>query len=332
MNDIGGYIIFHPPRKKMTLSGGNIFFDNNDHNQDPYIWNKQFLHSTCHMTELTAVQKCQDFSNKNFVLFWVSGRENQKFKELIDEFTVLNCDLVFVVDEKINWNENTLNHISIENNVVDSKEAYMDHYFWVPVDHPYTSTNYGRFTLKADANESYQPQTGNGELINILDIITKVKNCSPEKLKEDLKKGNSGRSKPIPLTEKETEELFNRISSVTETKLKGSYLDVVRKSNAFLASPPLGYKWNNGRLVIKRNESLFVEKIFDYYINTKSLRKTREKLISSGLIKFKGNRPKIGLTENSIRDILNNDFYANKLISAELFNLAKNTLNGKNLI
>ncbi|MFB5089616.1 hypothetical protein PGC35_20940 [Psychrobacillus sp. PGGUH221] len=37
-----GYLVYHP---KII-----VHFDEPKHNQDPYIWNKQFLNSTCHIT------------------------------------------------------------------------------------------------------------------------------------------------------------------------------------------------------------------------------------------------------------------------------------------
>ncbi|WP_336637300.1 hypothetical protein [Lysinibacillus fusiformis] len=325
MSKIGGYIIYHPTRKKTRVKGTNIYFDDNNHNQDPYIWNSQFLHSTCHMTELKEIQKSQNFSNRFFVIFWVSGDENEKFKD----FSSLYCDLIFVVKEKIIWNEETLNDISPLNPVVDSNLAYTDHYFWVPIDHPYKSTRYGRFTLKANLKKSFQPQNSDGNLIDILHLITKVANCTSSELRERIRKGKSDksfRSYPVPLTEDEVQELYNSINNIAQIKLRGPFLEKIRKSNSDLASPPFGFKSKKGILKIKKNEAEVVKKIFEYFISTKSLNLTLECLMKRGCEFIPG------LTNKSIIAILSNDIYVNELITIDVFNKANDILRIKNII
>lgn len=325
MNKIGGYIIYHPTRKKTRVKGTNIYFDDNNHNQDPYIWNNQFLHSTCHMTELKEIQKSQNFSNRFFVIFGVSGDGNEKFKD----FSSLYCDLIFVVKEKISWNEETLNDISSLNPVVDSNIAYVDHYFWVPIDHPYKSTRYGRFTLKANSEKSFQLQNSDGNLINILHLVTDVLDCTSSELRERIRKGKSDksfRSYPVPLTENEVQELHNSINNIAQIKLRGPFLEKIRKSNSDLASPPFGFKSKKGSLKIKKNEAEIVKKIFEYFISIKSLNLTLECLITS---KYKFSS---GLTTRSIVAILSNDIYVNELITIDVFNKANDILRNKNII
>jgi len=81
------YLIYHPAREKFVSGNITAYHDKFGGNEDPYIWNEQFLHTYCHITQLP--------NEKNQINFWVSGEEKE-----FPNFTALYCDCVFVVAEK----------------------------------------------------------------------------------------------------------------------------------------------------------------------------------------------------------------------------------------
>ena len=82
------------------------------------------------------------------------------------QFSRLLCDLVFVVDRKYPWTR--ANDLSRDDPVVDSGEAWADHYRWYP-QHPLTRRS--RFTLKADPEHSFQAQADDAGLIDIVPLL-----------------------------------------------------------------------------------------------------------------------------------------------------------------
>ena len=79
---MAGYIIYHPKRQSSTYKNTVIYHDNIRGNQDPYIWNRRFLHTYCHITQLSP--------KIGYINFWVSG-------DTFPLFNHLYCDLVFVI-------------------------------------------------------------------------------------------------------------------------------------------------------------------------------------------------------------------------------------------
>src|SRR4030042_2295763 len=138
-----GYLIYHPKRQRSKIDNLVIYHDSSRGNQDPYIWNRRFLHTYCHITQMSPKEE--------YINFWVSG-------DSFPLFTQLYCDLVFVVQEKKYWTNR--NFIAPNDPIVDTAEAYNDHYQWA-YQHPYKSRR--RFTLKADPLLSFQPQTQSGD-------------------------------------------------------------------------------------------------------------------------------------------------------------------------
>jgi hypothetical protein len=100
------------------------------------VRNDAFLHSCCHITQFQA--------EAGDINLWVSGGR-------FPEFSRLFCDLVFVVARKCPWAQ--ANDLSRDDPVVDSGEAWADHYRWYP-QHPLTRRS--GFTLKADPEHSSQ--------------------------------------------------------------------------------------------------------------------------------------------------------------------------------
>lgn len=50
---MNGYLIYHPTRRSSTFGDITVYHDGTTGNQDPYVWNTKFLHTYCHMTQMT---------------------------------------------------------------------------------------------------------------------------------------------------------------------------------------------------------------------------------------------------------------------------------------
>jgi hypothetical protein len=144
-------LIYHPRRERRAFDSATVYFDGTAGNQDPYVWNDAFLHSYCHITQFHA--EAEDIN------LWVSG-------DRFPQFSQLYCDLVFVVARKCAWDD--ANDLRRDDPLVDSEEAWADHYRWYP-QHPLTRRS--RYTLKADPGCSFQSQTEDGNLIDIVPLL-----------------------------------------------------------------------------------------------------------------------------------------------------------------
>src|SRR5215216_883751 len=130
-----GWLIYHPRRQVSQFENLTVYHDSFVGNQDPYVWSRRFLHTACHITQMTP--------EVGQINFWVSG-------DAFPAFTRLWCDLVFVVQDKIYWAAR--NHIAPDDPMVESPAAFSDHYVRMPKDHPYKKRE--RFTLKANPERS----------------------------------------------------------------------------------------------------------------------------------------------------------------------------------
>ena len=211
---MGGYIIYHPKRRREAFDGTPVYFDNNAGNQDPYVWNRQFLHSYCHITQMTPQE-----GDTNF---WISG-------DTFPNFTRLFCDLVFEVERKIYWADS--NHIEHKDPLVDSKAAYTDHYAWAM--HQHTFQRLRRFTLQATVR-SFQPQTADGDLLDIVPALEEI-GLSLDELRTRLRAGFT--SRPMRLTDDEVAGLVAWLEANATCKLVGADLEAIRRKNPQLASP-----------------------------------------------------------------------------------------------
>lgn len=149
------YLIYHPARK-ITIAGNLVIHhDKFGGNEDPYLWNDKFLHTYCHITQLSNVV---DQTN-----FWISG-------DTYPNFTQLFCDCVFVIKEKHFWT--TTNFIDRNDPIVDNDQTFEHHYKWPNYGHHHFLKKQ-RYTLKADPRKSFQPQDGNGNLVDVLPFLNK---------------------------------------------------------------------------------------------------------------------------------------------------------------
>ncbi|MGB3510018.1 MAG: hypothetical protein WBA93_12400 [Microcoleaceae cyanobacterium] len=134
-----------------------------------------------------------------------------------------------MVAEKLYWQD--ANNIKSCDPIVDTNEAYTDHYCWVGHgQHPYRHRR--RFTLKADPESSFQPQNISQELINVVPFLLE-QGFSLSQLRQNLRSGFN--SKPMPLGCLSV-ELYSWLSQCTNIKLSGNKLQKIRKQNPHLTS------------------------------------------------------------------------------------------------
>jgi hypothetical protein len=215
VNPSRGYLIYHPAREQRDFNGIRVYFDRTVGNQDPYVWNNQFLHTYCHITELRQPAPGD-------VNFWVSGN-------CFPNFTKLFCDLIFVVDQRCDWQNP--NSIAATDPIVDNPNAFNDHYQWAGRQHPFKKR--GRFTLKGCAKMSFQPQTNAGQLIDIVPFLGRMGITLPA-LQAGLRK--SFVSKPMLLTGATAQALYTSIANTAGVRLLGKQLQGIRAANPTLSS------------------------------------------------------------------------------------------------
>jgi hypothetical protein len=211
------WLIYHPRRKIACLLGNIVYHDNFSGNQDPYIWNEPFLHSFCHLTQISKVE--------GQINFWVSRDRN----DIYPYFTKLFCDLVFVVKSIPPWG--SPNSISRLDPIVDSDLAFKHHYNWVNPpknQHHFKGTKRSktRYTLKADNLRSFQPQDEKGNLIDIIPFL-RANGVQVKTLQQNMSLTSNGKkavpSRPFPLDKDIGYKLYDYLNSAS-IKLTGTYL------------------------------------------------------------------------------------------------------------
>ena len=193
------YLIYHPHRHKIKIGNLTVYHDDFGGNEDPYIWNKKFLHTYCHITQLS--------NETNQVNFWVSG------KPTLNDFKELYCDCVFHILEKKYWKNN--NRIERNDPIVDNEQTFQHHYKWAH-NHPFKKRS--RYTLKANPKSSFQPQDGKGNLVDILPYLNK-NGLRTEFLIESFKAGVG--SRPFKLDDKIGQKLYDYLVDDNKVKLFG---------------------------------------------------------------------------------------------------------------
>lgn len=210
---MSGYLIYHPSRCVANFDTAVVYHDYIGGNQDPYIWNRKFLHTYCHITQMSP--------EVGDINFWVSADSFRNFSHLY-------CDLVFVVAEKVYW-QNT-NSIDRDDPIVETDEAYNDHYRWAH-EHPFKRRR--RYTLKADSERSFQPQDIEMKLIDIIPFLSE-QGITIDNVRQGLRSGFN--SKPLRL-ESLASSLYNWFEQYAPIKLNGVQLQNLRQTNPHLASP-----------------------------------------------------------------------------------------------
>jgi hypothetical protein len=221
MSFYGGYLIYHPKRAVSTFDDLIVYHDAIGGNQDPYVWNARFLHTYCHMYNMSP--------QIGHINFWVSG-------DTYPEFSALYCDLVFVVQSKLAWPREQTNGLARANHIIDSQEAYIDHYQWAGEGmHPYQHR--GRFTLKADPAKSFQPQDGHGQLFDVVDILQDA-GLPLAEFREKIR--THAGSRPFPIDADTAEFLYSRLKERADLHLTGACLQAIRAAHPELSSGSTG--------------------------------------------------------------------------------------------
>lgn len=215
---MNGWLIHHQPREISKFDDITVYYDSISNNQDPYVWNIRFLHSFCQIPKVRGAEPGD-------IIFWVARGEG----ETIKSFNHLYCDLVFVIDEKILWKQT--NNIDQSDPMVDTREAFFDHYRWWS-DHIYKE-NQKRITFKACPEKSFQPQNNKQELIDIVPILQK-NGYTIEELQKNMQAGFN--TQPIKLRKDVVKNIYNNIYDIASIKLKGALLQKIRKNNPSLKS------------------------------------------------------------------------------------------------
>ena len=210
---MAGYLIYHPKRREHTFDGVKVYFDDLSHNQDPYLWNRCFLHTACHITQMKP-----EIGQTNF---WISGGG-----PALRSTDQLVCDLVFVVAEQLAWADR--NHLDRSDPLVDSDEAFVDHYGWYgPREHRWKTRT--RHTLKADPHQSFQPQRADGSLVDIVPAL-ELAGIGLNQLRVEMRAGYQTR--PFLLNHQQVRTLYGWIDDHAEVKLRGAELQRIRLVNA----------------------------------------------------------------------------------------------------
>lgn len=217
---MNAFIMFHGQRcRKETATGDVCYCDSFNHNQDPYIFAKRFIHTYCKINLLPCSQM-----NQGDVIFWFTTDNSREGKWF--------CDLVFVLDEIKYWeplegvqsnsndykNDYKLSDINSKAYIADEMERE-DHFEWAGKDHRKTKAkSHRRKSLFADPEKSFQPLDDQNRLICMDSIELDLSDVKPTK---------SGYPKKI-LTEEECEKILEHINKEATKKLYGTKLKEMR--------------------------------------------------------------------------------------------------------
>ena len=200
------YLIYHPPRQLTQIGNLTVYRDSFGDNEDPYLWHRQFLHTYCHITQLS--------NKEGQINFWVSG-------DTYPNFTKLLCDCVFLVKSKHFWTNS--NQIYRNDPLVDNDQTFEHHYKWVnePYKHHFLKRK-KRYTLKADSEKSFQPQDNKKQLLDILSFLNQ-NGLTNQQLIQGMtsKKG----SRPFQLPDNLGQKLYKYIVKTSTIKIYGIQLE-----------------------------------------------------------------------------------------------------------
>lgn len=114
--------------------------------------------------------------------------------------------------------------------IVDNQQTFDHHYKWVnPPFNQHLFKRRRRYTLKADSEKSFQPQTRNKELIDLIPFFAK-QGISTENLINSIAKNKSGKksmnSRPFKLTVEQSQKLYDYLTENSPIKIKGKDIEL----------------------------------------------------------------------------------------------------------
>ncbi len=219
------YLIFHPDyaRKKTEVQGkvliryqltdwqGNVWVDEPNGNEDPFVFSERWLYSYCHATQLRRNPVTQDaYVRSGSYLFFCSGNAANK--------KTIELDTVFVVDHSAKWPDNQEGipeefQQDYKNNKSDRWKRHFKYPFIGPHTGKYTYVSRQWFDKKDEY--SFLPISHNGNRVKFdlglltPDLQSKIENNIPGKY-------------PVMLSEKEKTELLKRTLSLTSIQVVGN--------------------------------------------------------------------------------------------------------------
>ncbi|WP_157049520.1 hypothetical protein [Weissella kandleri] len=227
--ELTGYIFPHPKRTEFLvdldelnrndlrkLAGVNdfgklrkwkIFADDLKGNQDPFVWNKNFLNSYC------KKPWNRKYWNGIKYIIWVSSTDDGK----------IYCDLVMLIKEYSAW-ENFVTPL-YDGNLFANRDHYARFEEHTTDNQRNNANNMTRTTLKGDSDKSFQPLDENGELIEISDIL-RSNNVSIIKAKD--KNGKNVQNNIIKLYDSNSKQIYEDIIERSAFKIKGNSLAKIR--------------------------------------------------------------------------------------------------------
>lgn len=150
--------------------------------------------------------------------FWVSG-------DTYPNISKLYCDCVFVIQCKQYWK--MANKISREDTIIDNKNTFEHHYKWgnLQKGQGHYFARKRRYTLKADPEKSFQPQTREQKLIDIIPFLNSRGIQTIDLIRRMAKKQGS---KPFELPSIVGDGLYDFLYSKSEIKLRGRDIEGLR--------------------------------------------------------------------------------------------------------
>ncbi len=218
---MNAYLLYHAKvHTSQFPCGFTVYHDYPRDNQDPYIWNKQFLHTYCHMKALR--KETPEFLEGD-LRFWVSAGKGV----VRENYIALLCDLVFVVMDQHSWSN--LNDLKVKDNPRPdspeeiSPEAYEDHYKPGVSGHPWPEY----VTVKAHPDDSFQPLNEQQQRYDILDFLRKSGKVDMKALREAINDSKFS-SYPFPLDPDVAGLLYERLKKAP-CKRTGEELQPLRR-------------------------------------------------------------------------------------------------------
>lgn len=154
------------------------------------------------------------------------------------------------------------------------------------------------------------------KLLNQYNADETVKNSLFERLKQmKSKKYNTDTKDPNEFLANSLKNLFmeyekmkkkeaNRTEKLKKKESEKLEITKAKSGEKACGTAPLGYKWDNAKIVIDEPKATVVKDIFHMYLNGKSLQDIADKLNESG-----GTGRGKAWTKQTISTILKNDFY-----------------------
>jgi len=161
------------------------------------------------------------------------------------------CDLVFEVEQpNAEWSHP--NNLKGDYPIVDSKQAWEDHYSWAPIDHAYTPkqvlAGVKRFSAKAHPIHSFQPVDQYQQRPDILALLHSLQGDEDTKVDGhalyDAINYNAWGSAPFPLGLKVALLLHQMLSPQQFVQSRGKWLQQLRQDddNAILLSSTVDHR------------------------------------------------------------------------------------------